>query len=113
MRPKPRGARWRPRSRASRWKAISRESVAASVRQAAGGAPVVELGPRNRMLLNSAAPILATYQGVWPGMAEMERAGAGPTGSAWIDTNTGFIRGMRAASDASLWIANQPPPKPW
>ena len=87
------------------------ESVVASVRQAAGGAPVVELGPRSRMLLNSAAPILATYQGVWPGMAEMERAGAGPTGSAWIDTNTGFIRGMRAASDASLWIANQPPPR--
>jgi hypothetical protein len=87
------------------------ETALESVRQAAGGAPVVELAPRSRMLSNSAAPILATYQGVWPGMAEMERARAGPTGSAWIDTNTGFIRGMRAASDASLWIANQPPPK--
>jgi hypothetical protein len=87
------------------------EAVAAAVRQAAGGAPVVELAPRNRMLLNSGTPILATYQGVWPGMAAMERARAGPTGSAWIDTNTGFIRGARASSDAPLWIANQPPTK--
>ena len=87
------------------------EAAVAAVRQAAGGAPVVELAARNRMLLNSGAPILATYQGVWPGMAVMERARAGPTGSAWIDTNTGFIRGARAWSDAPLWIANQPPTK--
>jgi hypothetical protein len=87
------------------------EDTIAAVRQAAGSALVVELAPRKRMVANSAAPILATYQGVWPGMAEMERARAGPTGSAWIDTNTGFIRGMRASSDAALWIANQPPPK--
>jgi hypothetical protein len=85
--------------------------VAVAVRQAAGGASVIELGPRSRMLTNLAAPILATNQGVWPGMAEMERARAGPTGSAWIDTNTGFLRGMRAASGKPLWIANQPPPK--
>ena len=87
------------------------EAAVAAVRQAAGGAPVVELAARNRMLLNSGAPILATYQGVWPGMAVMERARAGPTGSAWIDTNTGFIRGARAWNDAPLWIANQPPTK--
>jgi hypothetical protein len=89
---------------------FSADAIAA-VRQAAGGAIVVELGPRNRILANSAAPVLATNQGVWPGMPEMERMRAGPSGSAWIDTNTGFIRGMRAASDAPLWIANQPPPK--
>ena len=86
------------------------ETIAA-VRRAAGDAPVIELGPRSRMVANLGAPILATDQGVWPGMAEMERARAGPSGSAWIDTNTGFIRGMRAATGAPLWIANQPPTK--
>lgn len=82
----------------------------AAAKQAAGGAPVIEVGPRSRILANLGAPVLATDQGVWPGMAEAERAHAGPTGAAWIDTNTGFLRGMRAASaSATLWIANQPP----
>jgi hypothetical protein len=85
------------------------EAVAAEVRQSAGSAPVVELAPRSRMMANSAAAILATYQGVWPGLAVLEHVRAGPTGSAWIDTNTGFLRGVRASSDAPLWIANQPP----
>lgn len=87
------------------------EGVSASVRQAAGDAPVIELGPRNRMLLDSAGPILATDQGVWPGMAAVEHVRAGPTGSVWIDTNTGFIRAARSWSDEPLWIANQPPAK--
>jgi hypothetical protein len=88
------------------------ESVAASVHQAAGSAPVVELTARNRMALGSPAPILGTYQGVWPGISE-EHANAhtaGPTGSTWIDTNTGFLRAARAWGDNALWIANQPPP---
>jgi hypothetical protein len=87
------------------------ESVAASVRQAAGPAPVVELTARSRMALGSGASILGTYQGVWPGISE-EHANtktAGPTGSTWIDTNTGFLRAARAWGDATLWIANQPP----
>lgn len=88
------------------------EGVAASVHQAAGAAPVIELMARSRMALGSGAPVLGTYQGVWPGISE-EHANshtAGPTGSTWIDTNTGFLRAARAWGDATLWIANQPPP---
>jgi len=86
---------------------------AATVREAAGGAPVIELTARSRMPLGSNAPILGTYQGVWPGIA-VEADGAkkaAPTGSVWIDTNTGFIRAVRAWGGATLWMANQPPPK--
>ncbi len=87
------------------------EDLAAAVRQLARAAPVVELAPRSRMLANSAGPVLATYQGVWPGMAETERLRAGPSGSVWIDTNTGFIRAARSWCDLPLWIANRPPAK--
>jgi hypothetical protein len=88
------------------------EAAAAAVREAAAGAPVIELTSRNHMALGSTAPILGTYQGVWPGIA-VEQDGAkraAPSGSVWIDTNTGFIRAVRAWGDATLWIANQPPP---
>jgi hypothetical protein len=57
--------------------------------------------------------VIGTYQGVWPGIA-LEEDGAkksGPTSSVWIDTNTGFLRAVRAWGSATLWIANQPPPK--
>jgi hypothetical protein len=89
------------------------EGVAATVREAAGGAPVIELTARSRMALGSNAPILGTYQGVWPGIAVEEDGAkkAAPSGSVWIDTNTGFIRAVRAWGDATLWMANQPPPK--
>jgi hypothetical protein len=87
------------------------ESPAAAVREAAHGAPVIELTARNRMPLGAKAAILGTYQGVWPGvpMDEDGAKKAGPSGSAWIDTNTGFIRAVRAWSNPTLWIANQPP----
>jgi hypothetical protein len=87
------------------------DAVAASVREAAGSAPVVELSARSRMPLGSTAPILGTYQGVWPGIALEQDGGhkAGPTGSTWIDTNTGFIRAARAWGNAELWLGNQPP----
>jgi hypothetical protein len=87
------------------------DAVAASVREAAGSAPVVELSARSRMPLGSTAPILGTYQGVWPGISLQDdgEKKAGPTGSTWIDTNTGFIRAARAWGDAELWIGNQPP----
>lgn len=87
------------------------DAVAASVREAAGAAPVVELSARSRMPLGSTAPILGTYQGVWPGISAQDdgKTKAGPTGSTWIDTNTGFIRAVRAWGDASLWLGNQPP----
>ena len=43
-------------------------------------------------------PIIGTYQGVWPGIQVLEdgAAKAGPSGSPWIDTNSGFIRAVRA-----------------
>jgi len=85
--------------------------TAASVRQTAGDAPVIELTARHRMALGSAAPIAGTYQGVWPGIAAQDdgKQKAGPSGTAWIDTNTGFIRAVRAWGGATLWIANEPP----
>jgi hypothetical protein len=85
--------------------------VAASVREAAGSAPVIELTSRSHMKLGSGAPIIGTYQGVWPGVVVQEagHAKSGPTGSVWIDTNTGFIRAVRAWGDAQLWVANEPP----
>ena len=92
------------------------EGDAAGVREAAGGAPVIELTARNRMALGSGAPgvsIIGTYQGVWPGIAVEENGAkkAAPSGSVWIDTNTGFIRAVRAWGDATLWMGNQPPPR--
>ena len=82
----------------------------AAVKQAAGDATVIELPARSRLQLGSKAPIIGTYQGVWPGVAAME-SNAGPTGSTWIQTNTGFIRAVRAWGGGMLWIANEPPPK--
>lgn len=87
------------------------EATLAAVRKAAGSAPVIELTARARMVLGSGAPIIGTYQGVWPGISD-EHAGehtAGPSGSTWIDTNTGFLRTARAWSNSTVWIANQPP----
>jgi hypothetical protein len=86
------------------------DSVAAAVRQAAGDAPVIELTSRNRLHLGSASPVIGTWQGVWPGVVTLESR-VGPTGSIWINTNTGFIRAVRAWGGAALWVANEPPPK--
>jgi hypothetical protein len=87
------------------------EGTAASLREAAAGAPVIELTPRNRMAPGSHAPVLGTYQGVWPGISIDENGAkkSGPTASVWIDTNTGFLRSVRAWGDAEVWIANEPP----
>jgi hypothetical protein len=89
------------------------DDAVAAIRKAAGTAPVVELTSRSRMHLGSTAPIIGTTQGVWPGIALGDDGGhkAGPTGSTWIDTNTGFIRAVRAWGDATVWLANVPPQK--
>ena len=87
--------------------------VAARLRAANPDAAVIELTSRSRLPLGSAAPVIGTYQGVWPGIV-VEEGGAkrsGPTSSVWIDTNTGFLRAVRAWGGAAVWIANQPPPK--
>ncbi|HKE29816.1 MAG TPA: hypothetical protein VKB88_46020 [Bryobacteraceae bacterium] len=87
------------------------DETTTAIRQAAGSAVVIELTARNRMALGSAAPILGTYQGLWPGISD-EHANAhsaGPSGSTWIDTNTGFLRAARVWGTSTVWIANQPP----
>jgi hypothetical protein len=86
------------------------DGEAAAVKQTAGDAPVIELRARSRLQLGSKAPVIGTYQGVWPGVVAMESK-AGPTGSTWIQTNTGFIRAVRAWGAGVLWIATEPPPK--
>ncbi len=65
------------------------------------------------MDLGSPAPVIGTYQGVWPGVhtAEDGTAKAAPTGAPWIDSNAGFLRFVRAATDATIWIGNRPPEK--
>jgi len=72
----------------------------------------VEIGLRMRMRMEGAALVSATNQGVWPGINTVEdTTKAAPSGGPWIDTNTGFLRFARAASDLPVWIANPPPPK--
>jgi hypothetical protein len=73
----------------------------------------VESGPRSRVRFDGNAPIVSTSQGMWPGIhvEKGSTASAGPTANPWIDTNTGFIRFARAATDSVLWIAVTPPEK--
>jgi hypothetical protein len=74
--------------------------------------PVVELVNRAEMKFASDAQVLATKQGMWPGIrAEQEGLIAAPTGAPWIDTNTGFLRYARVSTHAAIWIANRVPPK--
>ncbi|MGA2135864.1 MAG: hypothetical protein ABSH50_26535 [Bryobacteraceae bacterium] len=74
-------------------------------------AVVVELTSRARMPLGGADPIVGTYQGVWPGIQVLDNgaAKAAPSGSPWIDTNTGFIRSVRAWGPAAIWLGYLPP----
>lgn len=76
----------------------------------ATGLPVVELRSRRNLDFDSSAPVTGTYQGVWPGIRPpKEHGAAAPTGSPWIDTNTGFLRFTLPATGAAFWIANRPP----
>ncbi len=87
--------------------------IAAKVRDAFSGSPaiVVELTTRTAMRLAGSDPIIGTFQGVWPGIQVTDngKAKAGPSGSAWIDTNSGFLRAARAFDHASVWLGNTPP----
>jgi hypothetical protein len=74
--------------------------------------PVVELANRGAMKFGSDAQVLATKQGMWPGIrAEQEGVIAAPTGAPWIDTNTGFLRYARVSTHAAIWIAERVPAK--
>lgn len=87
------------------------EGAASAVRAAVSGAPVIELTSRNRMKLGGSDPVIGTYQGVWAGIqiTDSGKAKAAPSGAAWIDTNTGFLRAVRAWGDNAVWLANLPP----
>jgi hypothetical protein len=81
---------------------------------AAARAPVVEMLPRRSLDLHGQADIIATYQAVWPGIQAQDdegKARAGPTGSPWINTNTGFLIYARAAAEGPVWVGNLPPEK--
>jgi hypothetical protein len=71
--------------------------------------PVYPLLPRSQLRFN--IPLVATAQGVWPGInaADGEPARAAPSGAPWIDTNAGFLRFARALTASPIWIANAPP----
>ena len=74
--------------------------------------PVVELTNRAEMRFSSDGQVLATRQGMWPGIrAEQDGLIAAPTGAPWIDTNTGFLRYARVSTRAAIWIANRVPAK--
>jgi hypothetical protein len=87
--------------------------VTAKLRDALAGsqAIVVELTTRNKMRLAGSDPIIGTYQGVWPGIqiTDTGKTKAGPSGSAWIDTNSGFLRAARAFNHSAVWLGNTPP----
>ncbi len=73
--------------------------------------PAIEIGLRSRMRMDGSAPVIGTDQGVWPGI-QVEEDGkhkAAPSGAAWIDTNTGFLRFVAASTQSTMWMANQPP----
>jgi len=80
----------------------------------ASKATVVEMLPRRSLHPGESKGITATYQAVWPGIRVQEDDGAtraGPTGSPWINTNTGFLLFVRAATSGPAWIGNSPPEK--
>jgi hypothetical protein len=74
-------------------------------------APVIEITARSAMKLDSSSPIVGTDQGVWPGIQVLKdgAAKAGPSGSPWIDTNSGFLRAAGAFGH-TVWLGNLPPP---
>jgi len=90
-----------------------------SIAQAAGvrstlagsGLAVIELPPRRGIRLDSQDQILGTGEGLWPGI-EIEHGGStltGPTSSPWVNTNSGFLRFLRAAAAGAVWIGVSPP----
>ncbi len=76
------------------------------------GILLIELPPRSALRLDAQVPVVGTNQGLWPGIRIFEDGAvrAAPTGGPWVETNSGFLRYLRAVTDAPVWIANLPPP---
>jgi len=74
---------------------------------------IVPLGLRSKIRFDSpASSVVGTYQGLWPGIHPEDKGTthAAASGSVWIDTNAGFLRFAHAATGATMWIGNTPPP---
>lgn len=70
--------------------------------------PVIVLGERREIRWGD--PVVGSAQGVWPGIEIAHGEDKShPTGGAWIHTNTGFLRFLRASTAAPVWVANTPP----
>ncbi|MCZ2157548.1 MAG: hypothetical protein LC114_27250 [Bryobacterales bacterium] len=82
-----------------------------------GGKPFAWLPSRSRMPIHRGAPnsstVLGSAQGLWAGvkLGHEGEAEAAPSGPPWIDTNSGFLRFVRAEAPRGtpVWIANRPP----
>lgn len=75
--------------------------------------PVIRLSSRGGIDFDAPPPLLATRQGLWPGV-RVEKDGHAvslPTGAPWIETNTGFLRFVRAVLPEAtpVWVAVRPP----
>ncbi len=73
--------------------------------------PYVELCSRNKMRFDPGQAIAGTDQGIWPGVdtGKGGEAKSAPSGTPWIDTNTGFLRFVHALTPSPVWIGNLPP----
>ena len=75
---------------------------------------VLSLPARYDLAVLPDSKLVGTWQGVWPGINQIDaadKAKAAPSGAPWIDTNSGFLRFVRAWTKAPVWIANRPPEK--
>jgi hypothetical protein len=98
--------------------AAARAAGFAAVASPEAGSGVIPWMPRAKMPRNSASPVLAVTESVWPsvkGGGEELRAAAreaGPTGVPWVDSNGWFIQMARVlAPDKGIWAVVDPPAK--
>jgi len=87
-----------------------------TARKAAADLAFIEMPARRNLRFDSVDSILATWQGVWPGIQvvdekDKDKAHAMPSGGPWIDTNTGFLRYARAMKRGEFWMGVTPPAK--
>lgn len=97
--------------------AAARAAGFAAVASPEAGAGVIPWMPRAKMPRDSAAPVLAVTESVWPSVkgGQEDRAAvreAGPTGVPWVDSNGWFIQMARAiAPGKGVWTVVDPPAK--